>query len=465
MNRQHLTDDLIAAQQFPTDSRRRYDINDASVKNLIVRIGSKRKVFMLVARFRGPASQPTRRKLGLFPDEMNTEAARAAAHKWNRKIEDRIDPAIEVAEARRIEEIRKRSTFASVVEDYIAYIPGRDRNLNAEQDIKFLRRNLLNPKTNPFVDKPISEVTAGQITRMVKNLKKRAPTQAFHLFVMIKTFFGWAMHPDIAEVVGLDRNPIGYLKPKRLGLRIVDRERVFEYEEARAYLMASTATPYPYGPCLRLLIETGQRRGVVAAMRWSQLNLDRKLWTIPGARARGAQPGKTSKLDGSHKVPLSNRVVALLLAIRESQPAGHGDFVFSTSNGQRPIDNFGDLKVPKKESEKSETELATGKFERLMLEILETLGVTAMEDWVWQDVRRTVRTHLEPLTGREAVAEAAIGHKKRGIVGVYNHHKYRAEIRRGFNLWSEMLREVESGNCSITDWEHDPDAFRDGDEP
>ncbi|ASY62614.1 Integrase [Sinorhizobium sojae CCBAU 05684] len=464
MNRQHLTDALIAAQEPPPNSSGRYDIYDSSVENLIVRIGSKKKVFMLVARFGGPASQPSRRKLGEF-SEMTTEAARVEADKWNKKVGNGVDPAIEVAEARRLEALRLRSTFASVMEDYLAYIPGREKNLNAAQDIAFIRRNILDPKKNRWLKKPISEVTAADVVSLVKEINLKFPTTAFHCFVQLKTFFGWTMHPDISAAIGLDRNPIEYLKAKRLGLRIDPRQRVFEYEEARAFLMASTATPYPYGPCLRVLIETGQRRGVVAGMRWSQINLARRLWIIPGTKAPGARPGRTSKVDNSHKVPLSNRVVELLLAIKESQPEGHGDFVFSTTNGQRPIDHFSDLRIAKKNNEQNESEIATGRFERLMLEILATLGVACMEGWIWHDVRRTVRTHLEPITGRTEVAETAIGHGQTGIVRVYNLHKYRAEIRRGFNKWSEMLRKVEEGTCTVADWEHDDEAFDEGSAP
>ncbi|MCA1403042.1 integrase family protein [Ensifer sp. IC3342] len=459
MDRQHLTDDLIAGLDFAPDSGSRYEINDSSVENLAVRVGSKRKSFVLIARFGGPAENTSRRTLGRFP-AMTTEAARVAAHNWNAQIDEGVDPAIEAAAAGRLEELRLRSTFASVMEDYLAYIPSRDRNLNAAQDIAFIRRNILDPKRNRWVNKPIAEVTAAHVTSFIKEINQKFPTTAFHCFAMLKTFFSWTMHPDISEAVGLDRNPIEHLKAKRLGLRIAPRERVFEYEEARAYLMACSATPYPYGPCLRVLIETGQRRGVVAGMRWSQLNLARKLWIIPGSKAPGAQRGRTSKVDNSHQVPLSDRVVDLLLAIKESQPAGHGDFVFSTTNGQRPIDNFGDLRLAKKQ-DRSEAEIATGKFERLMLEFREKLGVAVMEDWVWHDVRRTVRTHLEPITGRTEVAEAAIGHGQTGILRVYNLHKYRAEIRRGFNAWSELLRKVEQGTCTIADWEHD-EAETDG---
>jgi integrase len=45
-------------------------------------------------------------------------------------------------------------------------------------------------------------------------------------------------------------------------------------------------------------------------MRWSELDLDRALWSLPGARTKNGKP---------HVVPLSEPAVALLRA-RESTP-------------------------------------------------------------------------------------------------------------------------------------------------
>lgn len=462
MDRRHLTDELIAGLAFAPDSDSRYEVNDASVENLIIRVGSKKKSFMLVARF-GASGSTSRRRLGRFP-AMTTEAARVAAHKWNEQVHKGVDPAIEVAAARKLEVLRLRSTFASVMEDYLAHIPNRKRNLRAKDDIALIRRYVLDPARNEWLHKPISQVTSLDVMNLVLAIERRgARTQAFHCFGKLKTFFVWATVPTRAKEIGLDRNPIEDLKAKQLELSIDPRNRVFEYEETRAYLLAAAATPYPYGPCLRSLIETGQRIGVVSGMRWSQINFDRKLWIIPGSRNPTAAPGRTSKDDGSLQVPLSDRMIELLRSIRDAQPEGHGDFVFSTTNGQRPIDSFGKLRLPKSGGPAvNESDKAKGRFERLMLEVLETLGIADIEPWVWHDVRRTVRTHLEPITKRTEVAEAAIGHGQRGIVRVYNLFKYRAEIRRGFNAWSELLRKVEQGTCTIADWEHDDEAEADG---
>ena len=40
---------------------------------------------------------------------------------------------------------------------------------------------------------------------------------------------------------------------------------------------------YPYGPLFRLLILTGQREREVADMRWSEVDFEKRLWTIPAS--------------------------------------------------------------------------------------------------------------------------------------------------------------------------------------
>lgn len=457
MVRAHLTDELIAELEFTPNSESRYEVFDASVENLGVRVGSKNKTFVLVSRF-GDSDNTTRRMLGRFPD-MTCEAARVAAHKWSGLIEAGIDPGVEADKARKAEELRQRSTFGSVVQDYLAYIPTRPRNLGVGRETYFIKRYILSPAANPWVNKPISEVEDMDVSSLVDALNQVAPTTALNCFRTLKTFFRWAMGPGRRKAIGLKHNPIEFTLAKHLGLVAYERDRVFEYEEAYAYLKATTAMPYPYGPCLRLLIETGQRIGAVSGMRWSQLNLERKLWIIPGTRSRKASPGRTSKGDSAHKVPLSDRVVILLKTLEESLSPGHGDFVFSFTGGQTPVSNFSNLKRDRSgKNSTGEADAAQGTINRLMCDIVESFGLE-YEAWVWHDVRRTVRTHLEPITGRNEVAEAAVGHGKTGINRVYNLHKYRAEIRKGFNAWSELLRKVEEGTCTIADWEHDPEAF------
>ncbi|OCP35765.1 hypothetical protein BC360_27145 [Ensifer sp. LC163] len=84
----------------------------------MIRIGSRSKTFTLLARF-GASPNPSRRPIGKFPT-VSTAEARAIADHWNEQVRLGVDPAIEEARRRDEEVLRRRSTFASVMEDYIA---------------------------------------------------------------------------------------------------------------------------------------------------------------------------------------------------------------------------------------------------------------------------------------------------------------------------------------------------------
>ena len=65
--------------------------------------------------------------------------------------------------------------------------------------------------------------------------------------------------------------------------------------ELRAAWLAAGNMPYPYGPLFRLLMLLGQRRTEVTEMRWGEVDLAAKTWTIPAERM---------KAGAAHVVPL-----------------------------------------------------------------------------------------------------------------------------------------------------------------
>jgi integrase len=90
---------------------------------------------------------------------------------------------------------------------------------------------------------------------------------------------------------------------------------------------AADVLGYPFGPFFRLLILTAQRRGEVAAMRWSDVDMERALWTLP---AEQTKPGRV------HDVPLSGPALGLLQRL----PRFEGPYVFTTTSGAKPINGF-----------------------------------------------------------------------------------------------------------------------------
>ena len=76
---------------------------------------------------------------------------------------------------------------------------------------------------------------------------------------------------------------------------------------------------------LEFAILTAARSGEVLGARWSEIDLDAKVWTVPAARMKAAR---------EHRVPLSERAVEIL-----SAPAAMktGDYVFLGAKRSGPL--------------------------------------------------------------------------------------------------------------------------------
>ena len=76
---------------------------------------------------------------------------------------------------------------------------------------------------------------------------------------------------------------------------------------------------------LEFCILTAARSGEVLGMRWSEVDLEKKVWTVPAHRMKAGR---------EHRVPLSERAVAILKPLAEIKT---GDFVFSGQRKNRPL--------------------------------------------------------------------------------------------------------------------------------
>jgi integrase len=74
---------------------------------------------------------------------------------------------------------------------------------------------------------------------------------------------------------------------------------------------------------LEFLILTAARTGEVTGARWSEINLQDKLWVIPAARMKAKK---------DHRVPLCDRALAILKALPRE-----GDFVFPGDEKDTPL--------------------------------------------------------------------------------------------------------------------------------
>ncbi|MBX5157595.1 integrase family protein [Rhizobium sp. NZLR8] len=412
-----LTYEIIEALPPPEKGAERYDEPDPVTPNLYVRVGRRKKNFVLAARF-GGAKHSRREILGEFP-AMDIETARAKAEDWNRKLRHGIDPLEEEIRVAREEDLRRRRTFLSVMEDFLDDLPNRDRNRHVDSDIKLIRHNLLDPATNRFLGRPISEVTDVDLSDVLEAIRDRpAPTQAVKAFSLVRTFWEWALTPRRRQAYGLQGNPFANVTLKQLKLKRRIRKRTLDGDELRAYWRATLAMPYPMGPYFRFVLMTGGRRKSEAAgARWRDMDVETRIWTIVD-----------SKTGMAIIVPLAKEVIVLLEEIRSNQPPNHGEFIFSNTNGQKPINGFG----------RAMNALRT----LFAAELREIDPQAAVTGFILHDTRRVVRTALAALGVPGEVAERVIGHGPEGIEAVYNQWEYIPQTMSALALFNRRLLDV-----------------------
>ncbi|RWX18289.1 DUF4102 domain-containing protein [Rhizobium hidalgonense] len=426
-----LTEKGIEGKEY-TKCGRRYDVHDGEVPNLVVRVGTLTKVFVLMARFPGDV-RTTRRKIGTV-GYMSLDKARAIARDWNEKIKQGIDPEEEKTRSDREKRLEERRVFRSALVDFISWLPDRRYTRHVPGDIALIRRTLLdNPAAAETLKKPVATVTREELGEIIEDVGGRTMSQAYQLFKQLVAFFRWVKSALRCGPYGILVNPLEGLKPADLELWKNARLHVLEPWEVRAYWQAASEMPYPYGPYFKVLLLIAERRTAVAGMRWSELDPGRRVWRAPPIRVKG-------KLV-EHLVPLSDQLMDLLADLRHSQHPGHGDYVFSSSHGQAPINGFG-----------AATNELRARAEAALREIDPT---KVMRHFVLHDDRRVDRSALSALDVPSDVAEGILNHSKKGIEGLYDQFRQIPQRRKAMAKLHDRLGEVVAGSKDDF-WEDEP---------
>jgi integrase len=100
------------------------------------------------------------------------------------------------------------------------------------------------------------------------------------------------------------------------------------YEHVAAFVGRLRESDGLAAQALEVTILTAARSGEILRMRWSEVDLDKRIWTIPANRMKAGR---------EHRVPLSERAAAILRQLTEIRT---GDFVFPGQRKDRPLSNM-----------------------------------------------------------------------------------------------------------------------------
>ncbi len=98
------------------------------------------------------------------------------------------------------------------------------------------------------------------------------------------------------------------------------------YVEVPAFVASAKEREAVAARALEFLILTASRTGEVRGAEWDEIDLAAKVWTVPAVRMKGGR---------AHRVPLSNRAVALIEKQRDE--GQQGEFVFAGAKPGRPL--------------------------------------------------------------------------------------------------------------------------------
>jgi integrase len=362
---------------------------DAASPGFGVKVTPKgRKVFVVLYRTGGAGSKLRKYTIGPY-GRVTLHQARVAAQKvFAAKVEGR-DLAAEKRES-------KRRVVADRVEDLLeAFIDQHvSQNRSAGEISRLLRREV----GRPLARRSIHEITKRDVVEVISAIERRgAPSAANKTLKSLKTFMRWCVGRAVLEQSPAEGVP--------LPAKEVARDRVLNDQELARIILAAREIDGPYGGIVEFLALTGQRREEVARMKSDELDLARRVWTIPKSRTKNGK---------EHVVHLSQQSIAVLKRIKKNEP-----FVFSVL-GTRPFQEFSRAKR--------------------MLDQLS--GVTR---WRLHDLRRTCVSGMARLGIAPHVADKILNHQGgtiSGVAAVYQRHEFLSERRQALDLWGAHVRKI-----------------------
>ncbi|MFI5016053.1 MAG: tyrosine-type recombinase/integrase [Hyphomicrobiales bacterium] len=415
MARINLTDRFVKSRG-PAEKGKRDDYADAIVPGLALRVTERgHKSFVLVARYPHKPRNPTRRALGDY-GAITLDQAREKARGWLELITKGVDPRVKEAREKAAALRRQANSFAAVAEEFLA------RHGSKLKKAEEAKRILDGEFVKRWGARPITDVMPEEVSTAISAIVKRgSPYQAHNAFGYLRRLFNWAIG---THEFGVTSSPVERLSPKDMIGERKARDRTLTEDELRAVWKGAGEMGYPYGPLLRLLILTGQREREIADLTWREVDLKQKLITIGAHRMKGG---------AAHLVPLSAEAVALLEALPRWTG---GDFVFTTTDGKKPVNGFSKAKV-------RIDKLVPAALRAAAMDRGEDPEKTAAPDrWNFHDLRRTARTHFSALPVQDLVRELVIAHAKPGLHKVYDLHAYADEKRECLDLWGRRLKAI-----------------------
>jgi integrase len=399
----------------PSDARR--EVPDGEIRGMYLVIQpSGAKSYVLRYRYAG---QP--RKLTLGPAEMGLGEARKLAASARAAVAAGRDPQAEkaasktaVKEAAREAVVSKRDLVEAVVAEFVEkHVRRSNKPSTAQEYVRLLKKEIV----GQWGGRRLSDISRRDVNMLLDNIVDRgAPIAANRVLAILRKFCRWAVSREIIE-----HSPCDGVMARSAE---TSRDRVLDDRELRLVWKAADTLGWPFGPIVKLLILTGQRRGEVVGMHWEEIDFEKKVWSLPADRVKNKR---------THALPLSSLAIGIL----ESLPHIENDdgLVFPARINRRT--NRGDNAIPVSGFSRAKLRL-----DHAIAELAEGDSSASLAPFGFHDLRRSCASSLARLGVDLHVIERCLNHVSGsfgGIVGVYQKHRFEDGMRRAMNAWAAHI--------------------------
>jgi integrase len=257
------------------------------------------------------------------------KAARERAADRRRELLDDIDP-LQVRQAKRHKatlEAAKAITFAECAKRYIAAHKAGWKSPKSLDAWEGTLRDYANPV---FGNLTVQAVDTALIVKAIEPIWAEKSETATRVRGRIESILDYATAREWrqGENPARWRGHLDKLLPKKAKVRAVEHHPALPFAEIPGFMETLRQENGGAAGALEFAILTAARTGEVIGARWSDIDRNAKLWTIPGARMKGGR---------EHRVPLSDAALAILDRLADTR---QGEFIFPGGQAGRPLSNM-----------------------------------------------------------------------------------------------------------------------------
>ncbi len=357
-----------------------------------------RKTFIFMYRFEGRARMMS---IGTYPI-VNLHSARKKVAEGKEMLASGHDPGKGWIEDKRAE--RKAETVADLTREYLDKW-AKPRKRSWKEDERKLKVDVL----PIWGRRKAKEITRRDVIKLLDNIVDRgSPIAANRTLTVLRKMFNFALRRGIVDSTPCSQ--IDRPAPENT------RDRILSEDEIKAFWNGLDEAGLSEGLrlALKLMLLTAARRGEVAKIERSEIDIEKRIWLLPAAK---------SKNNRAHTIPLSIKAIGI---VKQA-------LVLSTESKwlfPSPMTNKGDVPV------------AALSISRAVSKNLETFGI---KNFVSHDLRRSAASFMASMGIPRLVISKVLGHVEGGVTAIYDRHSYDKEKRQALETWGRKLNSIITG--------------------